>query len=116
MINGHRSKVTILTDLCDGSVIAYNHLFSADPTVFQLFLYYYEFTVVNPLASKVKKYKVEAFYMTRKSTIKVQNSIKHINLFLLCKSFILKRNMASVPFYLFIYLFFFFLRLGLLHR
>ncbi len=32
VVNGQRSKDTILRDLCDVSVIANNHLFSADPT------------------------------------------------------------------------------------
>ncbi len=56
--------------MCDGSVIAINHLISADPTILQLILYSDKFTAVNPL--KVKMYKVGVFYMTRKLTTKVQ--------------------------------------------
>ncbi len=86
MVNGHKSKDTILRDLCDGSVIANNHLFSTDPTALQLILYYDEFTVVNPLGSKVKKYKVEAFYMTiRNLPPKYRTQLKHINLIFLFK-------------------------------
>ncbi len=64
VVNGHKCKNTILRDLYDGSVIENNPLFSADPTALQLMLYYDEFTLVNPLGSKVRKYKVGAFYMT----------------------------------------------------
>ncbi|RUM28373.1 MAG: hypothetical protein DSY42_08510 [Aquifex sp.] len=81
VVNGHRSKNTILRDLCDGSVIANNPLFSADPTALQLMLYYDEFTVVNPLGSKVRKYKVGGFYMTLgKLPPKYRTQLKHINL------------------------------------
>ncbi len=81
VVNGHRSKEPVLRDLCDGSVIANNHLFSADPTALQLILCDDEFTVVNPLGSKVKKYKMGAFYMTLGNLPpKYRTQLKHINL------------------------------------
>ncbi len=59
VVNGHRSKDHVLRDICDGIMIANNPLFGADPTALQLILYYDEFTVVNPLGSKVTNTKWE---------------------------------------------------------
>lgn len=92
VINGHKSKDHVLRDLCDGRMIADNPLFGTDPTALQLILYYDEFTVVNPLGSKVRKNKVGAFYMTLGNLPpKYRTQLRHINLVLLFKSFVLKR-------------------------
>ncbi len=90
MVNSHRSKDHVLRDMCDGMMIANNPLFGADPTTLQLILYYDEFTVVNPLDCKVRKYKVGAFYMTLGNLPpKYRTQLKHINLVFLFKSFVL---------------------------
>ncbi len=73
---------TMFSEMCDGIMIADNPLFGADPTALQLILYCDEFTVVNPLGSKVRKYNVGAFYRTRKFTIKVQNAAYLLSFFI----------------------------------
>lgn len=51
-----------LRDFRDGSLFRSNELFSRDSNALQLFLYYDEFEVVNPLGSHTRKHKIGAFY------------------------------------------------------
>ena len=47
----------IIADFCDGDVCANHPLFSSDPKAIQIFLYYDDVAVVNPLGSKTSKHK-----------------------------------------------------------
>ena len=46
-----------MADFCDGDVCANHPLFSSDPKAIQIFLYYDDVAVVNPLGSKTSKHK-----------------------------------------------------------
>lgn len=91
-INGHVSNDGVLRDLCDGSVMKENPLFTAQTKALLLVLYYDEFTVVNPIGSKVKKFKMGAFFMTLANIPpQYRSQSKSIYLVLLFKSHILKK-------------------------
>ena len=47
----------IIADFCDRDVCANHPLFSSDPKAIQIFLYYDDVAVVNPLGSKTSKHK-----------------------------------------------------------
>lgn len=47
----------IIADFCDGDVCANHPLFSSDPKAIQIFLYYDNVAVANPLGSKTSKHK-----------------------------------------------------------
>ena len=47
----------IIADFCDRNVCANHPLFSSDPKAIQIFLYYDDVAVVNPLGSKTSKHK-----------------------------------------------------------
>lgn len=47
----------IIADFCDGDVCANHPLFYSDPKAIQIFLYYDDVAVVNPLGSKTSKHK-----------------------------------------------------------
>ena len=47
----------IIADFCDRNVSANHPLFSSDPKAIQIFLYYDDVAVVNPLGSKTSKHK-----------------------------------------------------------
>ena len=47
----------IIADCCDGDVYTNHPLFSSDPKAIQIFLYYDDVEVVNPLGSKTSKHK-----------------------------------------------------------
>ena len=47
-----------IEDFCDGEMFRNHPLFSRDPTALQLFLYYDEVELTNPLGSKTGKHKL----------------------------------------------------------
>ena len=55
--NTHQRVDGIIADFCDGDVYANHPLFSNDPKAIQIFLYYDDVEVVNPLGSKTSKHK-----------------------------------------------------------
>lgn len=92
VINGHVSNDGVLRDLCDGSIMKEHPLFTAQTKALQLVLYYDEFIVVNPIGSKVKKFKMGTFYMTLANIPpQYRSQLKSIYLVLLFKSHILKK-------------------------
>ena len=62
---GHQSTDGILRDYCDGRVFAEHTLFQAHSTALQIFLYYDELELCNPLCSKRSIHKIGIiFYCT----------------------------------------------------
>lgn len=62
----------IIADFCDGDVCANHPLFSSDPKAIQIFLYYDDVAVVNPLGSKTSKHKFgksNQLYFKKKNTL-----------------------------------------------
>ena len=58
MENSHQSTDGKIRDFCDGEYYKEHPLFSFDKTALQLFLYYDDFEICNPLGSRVKKQKI----------------------------------------------------------
>ena len=58
MENSHQSTDGKMRDFCDGEYYKEHPLFSIDKTALQLFLYYDDFEICNPLGSRVKKQKI----------------------------------------------------------
>lgn len=56
--NGHKSKTALLQDYCDGKVFVAHPLFSLHSDALQIFLYFDELEVCNPLGSKAKIHKL----------------------------------------------------------
>lgn len=48
----------VLADVCDGTIFTTNRIFHVDEDALQIIGYYDEFTIVNPLMSRAKKYKM----------------------------------------------------------
>lgn len=63
----------IIADFCDGDVYANHPLFSSDPKAIQIFLYYDDVEVVNPLGSKTSKHKFgksnQLFFLFKKKIL-----------------------------------------------
>jgi len=55
---GHTITSGLLEDYCDGEAFATHPLFSVHSRALQIFLYYDEVEVCNPLESKVKIHKI----------------------------------------------------------
>ena len=62
IFNGHQSNDGYLRDYCDGTHYKSNPLFQLDHKNLQIQFYNDDFTVVNPLGSRAKNYKISAFY------------------------------------------------------
>lgn len=58
ILRGHRLHDGLLGDYCDGSTFSNHPLFGTDPTALQIFLYYDDVEVCNPLGSRAKKHKL----------------------------------------------------------
>lgn len=58
MEEGHQCSSGLLNDYCDGKAFMKNPLFSMDRKAIQIFLYYDELEICNPLGSKVKIHKL----------------------------------------------------------
>lgn len=61
VMRGHRSSTDSIADYCDGTVYRSHTLFSEVPEALQIFLYYDDAEVCNPLGSRAKKHKL-GFY------------------------------------------------------
>ena len=62
----------IIADFCDRNVCANHPLFSSDPKAIQIFLYYDDVAVVNPLGSKTSKHKFgksNQLFLKKKNTL-----------------------------------------------
>ena len=93
VLNGHVSTDEILRDICDGSKVNSSPFFSGDEKTLQIILYFDEFTVVNPLGTKVKKNKIAAFYMLLGNIPPIYRSkLDAIQLVLLCRALHVKRS------------------------
>ena len=67
----------IIADFCDGDVCANHPLFSSDPKAIQIFLYYDDVAVVNPLGSKTSKHKFgksNQLFLKKKYSVHQSNS------------------------------------------
>ena len=54
----HRCPGELLADVCDGTIFTTNSILCDDEATLQIVAYYDEFTIVNPLMSCAKKYKI----------------------------------------------------------
>ena len=61
--NGHKSSPDLLHDFCDGEVFATHPLFSVKAGALQIFFYFDELELANPLGSKVKIHKLGTIKM-----------------------------------------------------
>ena len=59
--NGHKSETGYRGDFCDGKVFSSHPLFSVHIDALQLFCYYDDLEVCNPLGSKAKIHKLGKF-------------------------------------------------------
>ena len=59
--NGHKSETGYREDFCDGKEFSSHPLFSAYVDALQLFFYYDDVEVCNPLGSKAKIHKLGKF-------------------------------------------------------
>ena len=98
VVNGHASADARLRDFCDGQAYKQHPIFSSDETVLQINLYYDDFQVVNPLGTKIKKYKMAAFYFVLGNlSPQYRSKLEVIQLLILCRSELLKKyGMAAV--------------------
>ena len=64
--NSHQRNDGKIEDFCDGEAFSEHPLFSSDPTALQLFLYYDEVEIANPLGSKTGKHKLGMYLNLRK--------------------------------------------------
>ena len=55
--HGHKTATSILYDYCDGKGFTTHSLFSVQGNALQIFLYFDELEICNPLGSKVKIHK-----------------------------------------------------------
>lgn len=60
--NGHKSQTEFLHDFCAGKVFSSHPLFSAHVDALQIFFYFDELEVCNPLGSKAKIHNLGIFY------------------------------------------------------
>ncbi|XP_065893395.1 uncharacterized protein [Dysidea avara] len=90
---GHTSTTPErLTDFCDGAHYFTHPLFNEHPTALQIFLYYDDVEVCNPLGSSKGKHKLAAFYFGLGNiTPSKRSKLKGIQLLALCKSRTLKK-------------------------
>ena len=58
MEQGHKSPSCIMEDYCDGRSFSSHPLFSAQRDALQIFLYFDELEVANPIGSKAKIHKL----------------------------------------------------------
>ena len=61
MESGHKTSSDLMEDFCDGKVFAVHPLFSLHLNALQVFLYFDELEVCNPLGSKTKLHKLGMF-------------------------------------------------------
>lgn len=55
----HKCPNELLADVCDGTIFTSNCILRDDEQALQIIIGYYdEFCIVNPLMSRVKKYKI----------------------------------------------------------
>lgn len=84
--NPPESLPGILRHFGDGTHFKENQLFGADPNALQLFLYYDEFEVVNPLGAHKNKHKLAGFYYVLGNIYSDERSALYvIQLAVLCK-------------------------------
>ena len=57
-MTGHFSTDDSLCDFCDGSLFKERDFFKEHPNALQVFLYYDDLEICNPLGSNVKKHKL----------------------------------------------------------
>ena len=97
VVNGHASPDGRLRDYCDGQAFRQNHAFSMNETTLQINLYTDDFQVVNPLGTKIKKYKLAAFYFVL-GNIQPQyrSKLELIQLLILCRSELMQKYGMSV--------------------
>ena len=62
IFNSHQSRTNVLADYCDGTLYKNHPLFSTDPSALQIFLYYDDAEVVNPLGSSATIHKLGNYY------------------------------------------------------
>jgi len=60
--NSHQGDNEYMHDICDGSFIRTNSMFSVNSTALQVILNCDDMEIVNPLGSHVKKHKITLFY------------------------------------------------------
>lgn len=56
--NGHKSPDDIMNDFCDGDTFTSHPVFSVHKDALQIFLYFDELELCNPLGSKTKIHKL----------------------------------------------------------
>ena len=67
---GHKSSSGLLHDFCDGKDFTTHLLFSVKADALQIFFYFDELEICNPLGSKVKIHKLGMFSFFRFFVIK----------------------------------------------
>lgn len=58
VLRGHQRQDSLLGDYCDGAYYKSHPLFSKDSSALQVFIYYDDVEVCNPLGSRAKKHKL----------------------------------------------------------
>lgn len=58
---GHKSDTCIMEDYCDGEAFASHPIFSVHNDALQIFLYFDELEVANPIGTKSKTHKLGMF-------------------------------------------------------
>ena len=92
VLTGHESKDGKLRDYCDGQAFQQHPLFTAEKSALQINLYFDEFQVVNPLGSKIQKYKLCAFYYVLGNIPpKYRSKLEPIQLLILCRHCVMKK-------------------------
>lgn len=61
VLNGHRSSN--LSDFCDGKVYSEHPLFSVHSSALQVFFYFDDLEICNPLGSKAKVHKLSEYFV-----------------------------------------------------
>ena len=56
--NGHKSSSNILSDYCDGSSFESHPLYSKEKNSIQIYFYFDELEICNPLGSETKVHKL----------------------------------------------------------
>jgi len=71
MQKGHKSLSFIMEDFCDGTAFQSSALYSVYPEALQIFLYFDEVEICNPLGSKTKTHKLGMckFIVVTKKTV-----------------------------------------------
>ncbi|XP_065894098.1 uncharacterized protein [Dysidea avara] len=62
--HGHLTSPKLVNDYCDGEYFKVHPLFSVHTNGLQIFLYFDELEICNPIGSKVKVHKLGSFYFT----------------------------------------------------